>query len=226
MEDASNTSNRSPAERQGVLRRTVASLVFAAGAALMAGLSVAPVFKQHRGDEDAALPILSTLPAFKLIDQSGRPFSSADLRGDAWVADFFFTSCPGPCLVMSQHLRELRAQLPGGMRCVSITIDPETDQPAVLTRYAARFGIEPQDESWVFLTGTQEAIYRLAREGFHLAAAGPAKIDPADRETSLAEFLHSTRFALVDKEGRLRGYYESTDASELTRLRMDVARLR
>ena len=124
---------------------------------------------------------------------------------------------------MTQRLSQLRRTLPETVRFASITIDPLTDQPAVLNRYAARFGVAADDQSWLFLTGDQEGIYRLAREGFHLAVSGPAAPDFNGPEaTPLAAFLHSTRFALVDGSGRVRGIYDSTDEEDLRRLSADV----
>ena len=128
---------------------------------------------------------------------------------------------------MTQRMAQLHRSLPDRVRFVSITIDPLTDQPAVLTRYAARFGVASDDQTWLFLTGDQESIYRLAREGFHLAASGPGAPDfKGPDATPLAAFLHSTRFALVDGSGRVRGIYDSTDEDDLRRLSADVLVLR
>lgn len=221
-----DASSPPPAHRRTVSRRDIFAWTLLTIAALLTGLWFAQGLNRRRANHVNQLPVLGELPVFTLTDQSGEPFGSKELYDHVWVANFFFTACPGPCLVMNQRMKELRAALPAGARCVSITIDPQTDQPAVLRRYAARFGGGAPDPSWFLLTGTQEAIYRLAREGFRLAAAGPAETDPADRSTaSFAEFLHSTRFALVDGQGKLRGYYESTEVAELQRLRTDVVRL-
>ena len=174
-----------------------------------------------------ALPVLGELPAFQLTERSGRRVSADDLRGRIWIADFFFTNCPGPCLAMTQRMAEMRRQLPPTVRFVSITVDPQTDQPPVLTRYATRFGVAANDDGWLFLTGSQEGIYRLAREGFHLAASGPAEVDfQAPDAAPLAAFLHSTRLALVDRSNRLRGLYDSANENDLRRLTADVQALR
>ena len=128
---------------------------------------------------------------------------------------------------MTQRMAEMRRQLSPSIRFASITVDPQTDQPPVLSRYAARFGVAAGDDGWLFLTGSQESIYRLAREGFHLAASGPAEVDfRAPDAAPLAAFLHSTRFALVDRDGRLRGIYDSVDENDLRRLAADAQTLR
>ncbi len=182
----------------------------------LAGLLAAGVWGVGQGQrwgQPPAPPVLGTLPAFALLDSSERPFDSRQLRGRVWIADFFFTRCPGPCLAMNTRLAALRRELPREVRFVSVTVDPVHDQPGVLARYAARFGVADDDDGWRFLTGTQEAVYRLAREGFHLAAA------EAEGDNN---FLHSTRFALVDGRGRVRGLYDANEEADLQRLSADA----
>jgi protein SCO1/2 len=96
---------------------------------------------------------------------------------------------------------------------VSISVDPERDDPETLSKYAARFKADPR--RWLFLTGDKNAIYRLAREGFRLSAA-PLGSKDADG------FVHSSRFVLVDRKAQIRGYYESRDTEALRRLRVDL----
>lgn len=106
------------------------------------------------------------------------------------------------------------------LRLVSITVDPERDTPKVLSEYGNRFGSKP--ELWFFLTGEKEAIYRLAQEGFHLAAV---EIPHEKRPTSGATHTHSPRFVLIDRRAQIRGYYISTDAEAMKRLRRDLQTL-
>ena len=197
-----------------------------AAACVCLALAATAIFR-GRSSAASKLPVLGELPAFQLIERSGRRVDAGELRGHVWIADFFFTNCPGPCLTMTRRMAEMRRQLPPSVRFASITVDPQTDQPPVLSRYAARFGVADGDDGWLFLTGGQESIYRLAREGFHLAASGPAEVDFRTPDAApLAAFLHSTRFALVDRDGRLRGIYDSVDENDLRRLAADVQTLR
>ena len=114
------------------------------------------------------LPVYGALPDFALVERSGRPVRRSDLEGKIWVASFIFTNCADECPLMSAELTRLQADVAAmeDIRLVSITVDPERDTPAVLSQYAERFTADP--ERWLFLTGDKEAIYRLARDGFHL----------------------------------------------------------
>src|SRR5712691_1817747 len=112
-------------------------------------------------------PRLATLPAFRLVERSGRAVALADLRGQPWVADFIFTQCAGACPAMTARMARLRRELPAGIRSVSFTVDPAHDTAPVLARYAAAFGA---DEGWLFLTGPQADLYLLSTGGFKLAA--------------------------------------------------------
>lgn len=153
-----------------------------------------------------------SVPDFSLIDQTGKTVTPAELKGQVWVADFFFTHCPGRCPLMTKRMGTLQSALPegGDARLVSITVDPERDSPEVLAEYAEQFGAK--DDRWLFLTGDKKAIIELAREGFHL----PASEDPND---------HSLRLALVDRAGRIRGYFDSMDDESLAELRQRLQQL-
>jgi protein SCO1/2 len=114
----------------------------------------------------------------------------------------------------------LRKASPGDVAFVSITVDPAHDTPEVLARYARAAG---GGDNWMFLTGSQDALYRLAVEGFKL---GVEEVPPDRRPEAGGPFLHSSHFVLVDGRGRVRGYYDSTDDEALGRLRRDLASVR
>lgn len=98
---------------------------------------------------------------------------------------------------------------------VSITVDPERDTPEVLARFAAGYGADPK--RWYFLTGDNEAIQQLANKGFRLSAAtGGAEDEP---------IIHSNRFVLVDRQARIRGYYDGTDEEAVLGLLSDLKNL-
>ena len=104
------------------------------------------------------LPVYWQVPAFQLTAQSGRPFDSKSLEGDIWVADFIFTTCPGPCPRMSSQMRGVQsavASMPD-VKLVSFTVDPKNDTPAILAAYATRYRAEPG--RWFFLTGDRAAL--------------------------------------------------------------------
>ncbi len=160
----------------------------------------------------APLEVMGTLEPFHLVSQTGRPFDSSALRGHVWVADFFFTHCPGPCPLMSKKLGDVQRQtadLPS-VKIVSFTVDPANDTPPVLAAYAKHFAADPA--RWFFLTGDAAALDRIGRVGFHL--------NSVDGST-----VHSTRFALVDRDMRIRGYYSSDEDGFMPRLIRDIRRL-
>ena len=95
--------------------------------------------------EPETLPVIRELPEFTLTSDKGEPFSPADLRGKVWVADFIFTSCPGPCPIMTRNMADVAETLKmyDDIAFVSISVDPETDTPEVLAKYAAHHGANP-----------------------------------------------------------------------------------
>jgi protein SCO1/2 len=171
-------------------------------------------------DKQESLPILSTVTDFTLTERSGRPFGLNDLRGQVWVADFIFTNCAGTCPIMTTAMTEIQktalAEKLDGVKLVSITVDPERDTPEVLQRFAGGYGA--LKDHWYFLTGDGAAIQQLANKGFLLSAAtgGGSEDEP---------IIHSNRFVLVDRQGRIRGYYDGTDEENVAQLLKDLKRL-
>ena len=157
-----------------------------------------------------------TVPSFQLINQNGQPFGSTQLSGKIWIADFIYTSCPGPCPMISSRMSELQRPLEKtDVHLVSFSVDPEKDTPEVLRRYAERLQAEPG--RWDFLTGPQSVIYDLSHDGFKLA------VSDGSNEAGIP--VHSTRMVLVDRHGEIRGYYEATEADAVTKLLADTSHL-
>jgi len=156
------------------------------------------------------LPVYATLPAFTLTNQNGQTVTLADLRGQIWIADTIFTRCPGQCLLMSAHMKEIQDALPAGqpIQLVSFTTDPAFDQPPVLKKYAERFGA--RDNCWSFLTGDKRALHSVEVDGLKL----PVLDKPATEQESATDlFIHSEKFVLLDKLGRIRGYYDGQNSN-------------
>jgi protein SCO1 len=165
-------------------------------------------------------PVVGQVPSFALIEASGRPVTDADLRGRPWVADFIFTRCAGACPAMTARMAALRAEVPADVQFVSITVDPAHDTPEVLARYARLAGGGP---GWLFLSGSRDDLFRLSIEGFKL---GVQEVPAESQSGGDGPFIHSSHFVLVDGTGRIRGYYDSTEAEALSRLRKDLAAVR
>jgi protein SCO1/2 len=159
---------------------------------------------RHRSQTSA--PVYGTVAPFVLTNQEGSAVSLNDLSGHVWIADIIFTRCPGPCATMTRRMKELEQALPptSDTRLVSLTTDPQFDTPPVLKTYAARFGANLN--RWMFLTGTKTEIARLAIDSLKLAAI---EKNPEERESPQDLFIHATIFVVVDKQGRLRGIFES-----------------
>ncbi len=182
------------------------------GGVSLAVLGLSTVFLwtqlQELKQRQTNLPVISQLPEFTLTNQNGQPVTLADLRGDVWLADIIFTRCAGPCPRMTQRMSELQTALPtdGKAKLVTLTTDPEFDTPAVMKRYGERFGAN--FDRWLFLTGPKQQIGHLARDGLKLAAIEKKTAEQTGPEDL---FIHSTIFVLVDKQGRLRGSFDSTE---------------
>jgi protein SCO1/2 len=156
------------------------------------------------------LPVLGEVPPFELLNQQGTKFHRSALDGHVWVADFIFTTCEGPCPRMTSHMHRLQGTVDRDVRLVSFTVDPQHDTPPVLEKYGRQFGAD--DARWNFLTGDVATLNMLDHDAFKLGTIG-AGLD------------HSTRFVLIDKKGRIRGYYGIAEGDPVSRIAKDAARL-
>jgi protein SCO1/2 len=158
------------------------------------------------------LPVLGQVPQFQLTLPTDQPFDSHTLDGHIWVADFIYTTCDGPCPMMSHQMRGIQNSTfaTPQLKMVSFTVDPAHDTPPVLAKYAAHFKADP--ERWFFLTGEMERLNELGVNAF--------KLNSVDGSLS-----HSTRFVLVDRKRRIRGYYLSSDDGFPKNLMHDIRQL-
>ena len=170
------------------------------------------------------LPVLGpeghTVPPFAFLDSDSMEFSHRDCAGQLRVIDFFFTTCPTICPIMSSQMARLQAGIEakgmkGDVRLISHSVDPTQDTPSQLKTYGERLGQDP--EVWKLLTGDKEDLYDLARNGYFLTAI--------ESDTAAGGIFHSDLFALVDRSGRIRGYYDGTDTEEVDRLLEDAEQL-
>lgn len=160
----------------------------------------------------SALPVYYDVPSFDLVAQDARPFHSAVLTGKIWVADFIYTTCPGPCPRMTSQMHAVQDAITSmaDVKLVSFTVDPARDTPPVLADYAKLHGAS--SEYWYFLTGPQATLQKLDRDVFKLG-----NLD--------ASMEHSTRFVLVDRRSRIRGYYDTSEPGSIPRLIDDIRAL-
>lgn len=142
--------------------------------------------------------------SFSLTERDGRTVTEKDLRGKVWIASFVFTRCMGNCPAVTATVRELQAKINHpDVRFVTFTVDAEHDTPGELKKYADRY--QADAKRWLFLTGDEKTIRKLLTDRFKQSAGDePGKgLDHLDALSS-----HSTRLAVVDKNGVIRGMYD------------------
>ncbi len=174
--------------------------------------SVAAFFMYEPAPVLPPLPVLGTVPDFALTDTDGKSFSSDRLKGKIWVADFFFSTCAGPCPTMAANMGKIQAHTKDrdDVHLAGFTVYPEHDTPEVLAAYAKKVKADPA--RWHFLTGPEEDLLYLAVLGFKVG----------DEHNLLN---HSQKLILVDGDMQIRGYYEGTLDAEVAELMRDLDRL-
>lgn len=196
--------------------RTVRLALTCAAAGL--AVVVAVFARAHRPAR--AMPVYGHVPAFRLMDERGAPFTTDSLLGHVDVVDFIFTRCSSSCPRLTARMAEMQSRLTGlgaDVRLVSFSVDPENDTPAVLAAYAHNAHANPA--RWTFVTGPLDDVVRAVVLGFKVAAAKIAK-GAADYEVT-----HGEWFVLVNRAGNIRGYYPTDEPSGLEPLLDDVRRL-
>ena len=211
MNTTSATLDRAPT-RSGILWKTTLILIPIVTLAVLLCLRNVEVTALRQ----RSISAYGTVPGFQLTNQNGQPFGSAQLSGKIWIADFIYTTCPGPCPMISSRMSELQKPLQKtDVHLVSFSVDPEKDTPEVLRGYADKLQAEPG--RWDFLTGAKPAIYKLSHDGFKLAVS--------DGSDAQGIPVHSTRIVLVDRHGQIRGYYDATEPEAITKLLADTNHL-
>ena len=163
MNTTSATLDRAPT-RSGIVWKTTLILIPIVTLAVLLCLRNVEVTALRQ----RSISAYGTVPGFQLTNQNGQPFGSAQLSGKIWIADFIYTTCPGPCPMISSRMSELQKPLQKtDVHLVSFSVDPDKDTPEVLRGYADKLQAEPG--RWDFVTGAKSAIYKLSHDGFKLA---------------------------------------------------------
>ena len=144
---------------------------------------------------------------FHFLERSGKPLSTEDLKGKVWVGSLIFTRCTTTCIPMCAEMADLQDDFADepDFRIVATTVDPLYDTAEVLDKFGKSYGADP--ERWYFLTGKIEDIRKFAVEGLRL---------PWKEEDALT---HSVHFVLVDRDGKIRDYFQQTRPEEMKRMR-------
>ncbi len=162
------------------------------------------------------------VPEFSFIDQQGNPFTHADLNGTIWIANFVFTRCQAMCPLLTGKMAQLEQKLSSEkVQFVSFSVEPEHDTPAVLSQYAAAH--QAVSEKWFFLTTEKnETMWNFISNAFMLGTE-PASAE--DIASGAEPVMHSSRFVLIDRAGKIRGYYDSEDPQQMEELIGDASEL-
>ena len=155
-----------------------------------------------------------TIKDFNLINQNGIKVSSKDYENKIYVVDFFFTSCPSICPIMTNNMLLIQEEFikNNDIMLLSISVTPEIDNVHVLKKYAIKKGVI--DSKWNITTGSKKHIYELARKSFF------AVLDKGDG--GVQDFIHTPNFILVDTKKQIRGIYDGTVEKEISRLILDI----
>nr|WP_067058353.1 SCO family protein [Mucilaginibacter sp. L294] len=162
--------------------------------------------------------VYQTIPDFKFVNQYGDTITQKSLKGDIYVADFFFTTCPSICPIMHRNMLNVYKEFKNvpDFKIISHTIDPKHDSVAVMKKYADKLGIS--GNSWWLLQGNKEQTYDLGQKSYLVAV----KQD----DGTPGGYVHQGWFVLVDKQKRIRGYYDGTDEKQVAKLIDDIKILR
>ena len=157
------------------------------------------------------IPVYDQVPDFTFMESRGQQFGLKDLKSKLNIIDFFFTTCRGPCPLMSKEMEKLYNyyHTTDKVQFISISVDPKRDSLSVLKAYADKHGVS--DNHWNFLNGDIEEVKRLSEEGFKLGADFPD--------------MHNTNFILVDHNGIIRGYYDPFNDSSMRLLKTHIRQL-
>ena len=155
-----------------------------------------------------------TVKDFNLINQNGITITSKDYENKIYIVDFFFTSCPSICPIMTNNMLKIQEKFINNddIMLLSMSVTPEIDNIKILKDYAIDKGVD--DSKWNITTGSKKHIYELARKSYF------AVVEQGDG--GLQDFIHTPNFILVDTKKQIRGVYDGTEEKEISRLIEDI----
>lgn len=168
--------------------------------------------------DDASLKDFHTIPNFSLTNQEGETVTDQSLNGKIYIADFFFTICPGICPKMTANMGLLQEEFmeDEDIMLLSHSVTPVRDSVPVLKAYAEKKGVLA--DRWHLLTGDRQEIYTLGRKAYFIE-------EDLGLEREVDEFLHTENFVLIDKNKHIRGIYNGLNKASLRQLIKDVRTL-
>ena len=155
-----------------------------------------------------------TIAPFSMTNQNGETVTEKDYDNSIYVADFFFTTCPSICPIMTKNmhtLQEVLVDLPD-VKLLSFSVTPQIDSVAQLKRYALKNKVD--DARWNLVTGKKKEIYELARKSYLVVKD--------DGDGGPYDMIHTENFVLVDKQKRIRGFYDGTQLEAMDNILHDI----
>lgn len=154
-----------------------------------------------------------TVSDFNLINQNGQIVTQEDYKDKIYVTDFFFTTCVTICPIMTDNMTKIQEEFIDNddIMFLSLSVRPEFDGVSTLKEYAKAKGVI--DSKWNVTTGEKKHIYNLARKSYF------AVVEKGD---DLQDFIHTTKFILIDKEKQIRGIYDGTNDEDIERIIEDI----
>lgn len=157
-------------------------------------------------------PVLGNMGNFELINQEGRKFSNRDVQGSVLLVNFVFTRCQDVCSTLTRKMSDVQARLKGtgkSIQLVTVSVDPEFDNPAVLKDYAVKNNADLS--TWSFLTGPKEDVRKFVVGNF----ASPIGVEKSKDLAAGYEIAHGEHFVIVDQVGRIRSYEHITGSDDV-----------
>ena len=166
----------------------------------------------NKAQSSIDIPVIKEVPRFSFTNQNGEKFSNNNFRDKVTILNFIFTSCTGPCPLMTSNMQKLYSNFKGTkeVQFVSITVDPEVDTQEKLKLEAEMIGVD--NNQWQFLRSDLEEVKKLKRDGFMLFADNLPN-------------GHSIKSILIDNVGNIRKYYDGTDIGSQEILKKDIVYL-
>lgn len=161
-------------------------------------------------DSKMELPIIKDVGKFTGTTSDNKPFSNENLKGIPSIVYFMFTTCKGPCPIINKQTESLVSEFKNKVQFVAITVDPETDTPEQLLEYSKTFSYNKG--SWFFVQTIPDSLRSIAVNNFMVG----------DMESPM---VHSTRYILVDKNSKIRGYYDGLDSKAIEKMKKDLLTL-
>ena len=179
-------------------------------------------YKVNLTGKKSTLPIVGTeqnhhISPFSFTNQDGKTITEKDIDGKIAVVSYFFATCKGICPRMNENMAKVYTAFKGNsnVMILSHTVDPKKDTVEALKAYSLRFDADPKQ--WMFLTGDKKKLYDMARYSYLISAEDDTAGVSVDND-----FIHDKHYSLVDRHGRIRGFYDGLEQSDINKLIADI----